>query len=71
MTLDKEIEELKASHQRQLDLSKKEAEMAAEIKFGDGMNEARNAYVTLKRLLDSQVLYSTLISLTIRPQSIL
>ena len=52
---DKEIEELKLSQQRALDLSKKEAEMAAEMKFGDGLTEARKAYVALKHLLDSQV----------------
>ena len=52
---DKEIEELKLSQQRELDLSKKEAEMAAEVKFGDGLTEARKAYAALKHLLDSQV----------------
>ena len=54
--LDKQIEELKLTQQRELDLSKKEAEMAAEMKFGDGLTEARKAYVALKHLLDSQVM---------------
>lgn len=29
--------------------------MAAEMKFGDGLNEARKAYVALKLLMDTQV----------------
>lgn len=29
--------------------------MAAEMKFGDGLNEAKRAYVALKGLLDTQV----------------
>jgi hypothetical protein len=52
---DKEVEELKLSQQRELDVSKKEAEMAAEMRFGDGLTEARKAYAALKHLLDSQV----------------
>ncbi|XP_028403187.1 kinesin-like protein KIN-5A [Dendronephthya gigantea] len=51
---DKEIEELKLSQKRQLELSKKDAELAAEMKFGDGLSEARKAYAALKHLLDSQ-----------------
>lgn len=58
--LDKEIEELKLAQQRELDLSKKEAELAAEMKFGDGLTEARKAYAALKHLLDSQVTNLTL-----------
>lgn len=54
-SLDREIEELKRVQQRELDASKKEAELAAEMKFGDGLCEARKAYVALKHLLDSQV----------------
>ena len=54
-SLDKEIEELKLTQRRELDLSKKEAELAAEMKFGDGLTEARKAYAALKHLLDSQV----------------
>lgn len=54
-SLDKQIEELKQTQQRELDLSKKEAELAAEMKFGDGLTEARKAYAALKHLLDSQV----------------
>ena len=53
--IDKEIEELKLSQKRQLELSKKDAELAAEMKFGDGLSEARKAYAALKHLLDSQV----------------
>lgn len=52
---DKEVEELKLSQQRELDVSKKEAAMAAEMRFGDGLTEARKAYAALKHLLDSQV----------------
>ncbi|XP_046851279.1 kinesin-like protein KIN-UA [Xenia sp. Carnegie-2017] len=51
---DKEIEQLKVKQKHELDIIKKEATLAAEIKFSDELSEAKRAYASLQHLMDSQ-----------------